>query len=694
MPTPNSTANATSALDSTMDFLSQTENNIIEFIDKFWLEDQTKRVFVTVISCVLIYVYTLYLLTWEWIENVALRRKYFLEATHYSQRTAELNKMTLEKELNDSLLTEGRYDSENCLENDKVLASRLRRERNNKNNNRPEHLTHPEITETPPSIGVFSVLYKLPPSMVTYNTDGATSLERQLVATTNFFDEIIPPENGFSSSVAAVTVLPNAKLLSRARAKWEICERKLQKLRYTRKKLRLAEEKQEEYEGKERERQRQLLLSGVETTIDQCEEKIINKQIQMKYNINGRESTTQAKYDTKSHPNSNINSKINNNSNKNAKIIGTCINLDGSIESISSSEKSKSSIMRRSTLQKHEMETPEVIEIASMEAPSSPLRLSSANGSSKFHSQDTTFIDTNVNTADRSQNVSVFMYEDFNVSEYASSIGFYEEVHNTAGFVQGMGIEEFNVFAFKCAVIAGLNPGFDKGIFSQCGIETLRELEKDLIKEVREANQELMQARQDVVMVTDDQELEDTKLPLQPAITCDDNDSTVERYGECEVAGHLSIGIRRRKSSGISTENRNATVTSLQNRGIEQRSDVGDYIPTKPKLPTILRSLLGIFKFILVFPKRVYCGKEGSDDFRDLQKYYGTKDPSDTENGRSKGFITNLYHPSYAVVTFTTRHAAIIARQCLADGSAQNRWKQVDDIPLYPLADAPPWEIM
>jgi len=41
-------------------------------------------------------------------------------------------------------------------------------------------------------------------------------------------------------------------------------------------------------------------------------------------------------------------------------------------------------------------------------------------------------------------------------------------------------------------------------------------------------------------------------------------------------------------------------------------------------------------------------------------------------------------------VTFTSRHSAIIARHCLADGGATNAWKQVDCIPVYPLADAPP----
>jgi hypothetical protein len=45
---------------------------------------------------------------------------------------------------------------------------------------------------------------------------------------------------------------------------------------------------------------------------------------------------------------------------------------------------------------------------------------------------------------------------------------------------------------------------------------------------------------------------------------------------------------------------------------------------------------------------------------------------------------------SYAVVTLTSRQAAIAARQCLSDGSGLNSWREVEDIPIPPLADAAP----
>lgn len=49
---------------------------------------------------------------------------------------------------------------------------------------------------------------------------------------------------------------------------------------------------------------------------------------------------------------------------------------------------------------------------------------------------------------------------------------------------------------------------------------------------------------------------------------------------------------------------------------------------------------------------------------------------------------------TYAVVTFTSRQAAIAARQCLADGSGLGRWEEVEDLPIPPLADAPAWDIL
>lgn len=43
---------------------------------------------------------------------------------------------------------------------------------------------------------------------------------------------------------------------------------------------------------------------------------------------------------------------------------------------------------------------------------------------------------------------------------------------------------------------------------------------------------------------------------------------------------------------------------------------------------------------------------------------------------------------TFAVLTFTSRQAAVAARHCLADGRGVGRWIPVEDIPVPPLADA------
>lgn len=60
-----------------------------------------------------------------------------------------------------------------------------------------------------------------------------------------------------------------------------------------------------------------------------------------------------------------------------------------------------------------------------------------------------------------------------------------------------------------------------------------------------------------------------------------------------------------------------------------------------------------------------------------------------SESGRV--MRTVVAESTYAVVTFTSRQAAIAARQCIADGSGLDRWTAVEEIPIPPLADAAPF---
>jgi hypothetical protein len=465
----------------------------------------------------------MYLLTLEWIENVKLRRAFFLEASHYGRRMIELNKLDLDfvtKKKRASVYDDLSRDDDETLH---------------------AHLTHPEIRETPPSVGLYSVLYQLPNCMVTYDTDGATSLERQLVATTRFFDEVVPPQPGFSSSVVAVTMIPKAKLVAKAWNKWRLVEKKLITLRYIRKLIEIAKTKKAgRIEAKNRKKS--VFLKSFQDEI--------RNEVELDEEDGGIETL---RFETKN---------------------GRYTNATG-------------------------MTSPPV--------------------------------------AMRSSRTDVFKYVDFDVKVYAKSIGFVEEVDMISDFVDGMDIEEFNVFAYHCALMGGL-PGVKK-VRKLYSLEKLVDEERGILEELDEAHQALIEARADV-LACDDDKLSLANLEEDGALLNPINDDN-----EWEVSEHTFD-------------------QSL--RILETRSNI------KPK---------GKFKSLVGVVKRIF---HGPDNVELDPKYYGVK-----PDNEGKAFVTDIRHPSYAVITFTSRHSAIIARQCLADGVAINNWKQVNDIPVYPLADAP-----
>jgi hypothetical protein len=111
---------------------------------------------------------------------------------------------------------------------------------------RPAFIPQPELRDTVPNIGLYSVLYKLPPEHFT-SLASATSSEvgRQLNSAVEFFDRVVPNQPGYSSSVAAVTMLPDVNQVSRAWKKWFACAGKLRRLRFIRRRLRKLREGQE-----------------------------------------------------------------------------------------------------------------------------------------------------------------------------------------------------------------------------------------------------------------------------------------------------------------------------------------------------------------------------------------------------------------------------------------------------------------
>lgn len=102
-----------------------------------------------------------------------------------------------------------------------------------------------EQRETVPNIELYSVLVGglpcLPSEVLLSNSKDATGLNKansaidwQLELVSSFFNHCVPTQPGFSSSVAAVTILPDAPSLARAWRRWYTAAAALRRLRFIR----------------------------------------------------------------------------------------------------------------------------------------------------------------------------------------------------------------------------------------------------------------------------------------------------------------------------------------------------------------------------------------------------------------------------------------------------------------------------
>lgn len=114
--------------------------------------------------------------------------------------------------------------------------------------NREPWIPHPEQRDTVPNVALYSILVGGLPSLPeqaadSFNAEATIqfskreSIDWQLSLTTTFFDHCVPNQPGFSSSVAAVTIIPGALDLSVAWRKWYAAASKLRRLRFIRKQI-------------------------------------------------------------------------------------------------------------------------------------------------------------------------------------------------------------------------------------------------------------------------------------------------------------------------------------------------------------------------------------------------------------------------------------------------------------------------
>jgi len=181
------------------------------------------RLYIVVFVSWIIHWYTYVLLEKEWREILALRRVYFLESNHWNDRNIELEE-TLLREENEGIDFESTVHMKT----------------------RDPWVPHPEQRDTVPNIELYSILVGgLPdlPTEVFLKKEVKAFFSRkqgidwQLAVTTAFFDHCVPNQPGFSSSVAAVSILPAASEITDAWNHWYKAAAKMRRLRFIRKQI-------------------------------------------------------------------------------------------------------------------------------------------------------------------------------------------------------------------------------------------------------------------------------------------------------------------------------------------------------------------------------------------------------------------------------------------------------------------------
>lgn len=105
---------------------------------------------------------------------------------------------------------------------------------------------HPENRDTVPNIGLYSVLFRLPGVQVDDDLSCGTNsgVGRQLQLAIEFFDKVVPNQPGYTSSIAALTILPDVKRLSQAWKKWFECAGKVRRLKFIRERIKQLEDEE------------------------------------------------------------------------------------------------------------------------------------------------------------------------------------------------------------------------------------------------------------------------------------------------------------------------------------------------------------------------------------------------------------------------------------------------------------------
>ena len=539
------------------------------------------------------------LLWHEWIECLALRRVYYLESDYYEERLEEL----------DEIFTNG--DPEDPFQ--KI---------------RPPFLPHPEMRETVPNISLHSALFKLPNNLCTKSgahEDDKCLMDRQLEAAAVFFDQCIPPQKGYTSSIVAVTLVPDAKKLTKVWGRWYVLGNILRRIRYIKKHLEIRKEMR-------RTGKRGLYdffvaapVSAVDRAFHATNESIeaVSEKIhdEVGYTRGGKEiKSDEEPIET-------------------GKTPSRTVLMDGS--------------MVIDPMSKQDDDVTDVE--AAFDTTKRKAMYASSSG--KKHS---------------------FEYDEFNPIAFARWLGYTEETKLNQ-VIDTLEIEQLSVFARETSQSAS-NPcvyGVAPEALRFKSIEKLETMLVEAWESAHEVNDELLAARADMFRKVKNVATTSNGKKERKSIT---ELEESEGLGEPETPTNLMTIPESQNieySQDFSPSSALEPETSHRPNGLRQR---GRQKSSREKYKLAE-------EHIRESNRRISDSKAGTRTCCPSTK----KGCLGRETSVAKSLKhTLLGHPSYCVVTFTCRQAAVAARQCLADGKGLHAWEQVSNIPMNPLADAPP----
>ena len=259
--------------------------------------------------------------------------------------------------------------------------------------------------------------------------------------------------------------------------------------------------------------------------------------------------------------------------------------------------------------------------------------------------------------------------------------------------------------------------GCFEGRLRRAGIDELLELEQEVAAEVHQANLELKEARQKVTHIVPGGALDENEdvINFPTLVEASATDTSVKKGhrvkpsldgaefpSDLQLEAELYIKSEQQTTSNsgvaLSSENNQSSTASTTNGNPlkspgETPHECGLTRPQWQQVETLVRESNNS-SGSSIRPRQQRRVASGMWEWPSCRRLLGRTTEHVTKANQwakssAGGAVDRLSRDStFAVVTFTSRQAAVAARNCLSDGRGAERWIALSDLPIPPLADA------